>query len=68
VVAGVCLAITLQGWCLGKINILLRAAFAVVVWLLLDTSLVTDIYGLILLAALVAQQFVSRSRQDALSE
>jgi TRAP transporter 4TM/12TM fusion protein len=68
VVAGVCLAITLQGWCLGKINILLRAAFAVVVWLLLDTSLVTDIYGLILLAALVAQQFVSRSRQDALPE
>jgi len=68
VIAGMCLAITLQGWCLGKINILVRAAFAVVVWLLLDTRPSTDIAGIILLTILAAHQFVAHSRRDALSE
>jgi len=68
VVAGVCLAITLQGWCLGKINILQRAAFAAVVWLLLDTAPVTDVAGFVLLAALAAQQFVAHSRRKAIPE
>jgi TRAP transporter 4TM/12TM fusion protein len=63
VVGGICLAITIQGWCIKNINVLERFAFAVVVWLLLDTSLTTDIAGFILLAALASHQFVTHSRR-----
>jgi len=37
VIGGVCLAITIQGWCFRKINIVERIAFATVVWLLNKT-------------------------------
>ena len=63
VVGGVCLAIAIQGWCLYKLNILERFAFAVVVWLLLDTSITTDLLGLALLVALGAYHLFVRSRQ-----
>lgn len=64
VVGGVCLAIAIQGWCLYKLNILERLAFAVVVWLLLDTSLTTDLLGMALLAAMAAYHVLMRSRQS----
>ncbi|MFT6301801.1 MAG: TRAP transporter 4TM/12TM fusion protein [Granulosicoccus sp.] len=63
VVGGICLAITIQGWCLRKLNFLERIAYAVVVWLLLDTSLTTDIAGIILLAVLASHQFVTHSQR-----
>jgi TRAP-type uncharacterized transport system fused permease subunit len=63
VVGGICLAITIQGWCINSLNVLERIAFAAVVWLLLDTSLTTDIAGIILLAALASHQFVAHSKR-----
>jgi TRAP transporter 4TM/12TM fusion protein len=63
VIGGICLAITIQGWCLKSLNIIERIAFAVVVWLLLDTSLTTDIVGITLLAVLASYQFVVHSRR-----
>lgn len=59
IIGGICLAITIQGWCIRKLNFLERIAYAVVVWLLLDTSLTTDIAGIALLAALASHQFVT---------
>ena len=68
IVAGICLAITIQGWCLGKVSIPLRLAFAVVVWLLLDTRLSTDIAGLVLLAVLATLQFVAHTQRPVSNE
>lgn len=63
VIGGICLAIAIQGWCLYKINLFERLAFAVVVWLLLDTSITTDLLGMTLLVVLAAYHFYMRSRQ-----
>jgi len=64
VVGGICLAIAIQGWCLYKLNILERLAFAVVVWMLLDTRIATDLLGITLLTAIAAYHLFNRSRHS----
>ncbi len=63
IIGATSIAIALQGWMLRSINIFERVGFGFAAWLMLDTSLSTDIAGIGLLAALVFIQLLGRKNR-----
>lgn len=63
IIGATSIAVALQGWMLRSINLFERAGFAAAAWLMLDTSLSTDVAGLGLLAALIFIQLLGRKNR-----
>ncbi len=59
-VGTVSLVAGLEGWCLGRANLLERAAFIAVAPLMLYPGAATDAAGFVLLAAVLAAQWFTR--------
>lgn len=65
IIGATSIAICVQGWLLRALNPVERIGFGAVALLLIDATLMTDLIGLVLLAALVAVQVFGQRRQPS---